>query len=283
MTQQIARYATLRFQPYPNRSEHLNYGIVVFMPQGGVRVHLARSLRKLKALTPISSLEGFRQQETEIPKLVGDATLEDALGRLNALYFLRNTQPNELGAFFFANDHDYEQNVELALKAQCDVTASTRAQREPRSRLYVDVRSRFKAIGILSPDRGILPDHQVVEHYMPDPDVDVKVEFALQNGILRVAQTVDLRTGSTDFVTAANRNVAFSKAYAIHVTKASLHNVDSYGIAAGADSESARKVLAPIAKDVTHIIHWEDGREMEDFFSTWADAAGKPLPRVQTH
>jgi hypothetical protein len=280
MNHQIAHYATLRFQPYPNRSEHLNYGIVVFLPKGGIRIHLTRSLRKLKVLAPSQRLETLREQETTLPALIGDAKLEQALAVLKSLRVLQNIGRHDLGAFSYASSAEYEQNTLLALRAQCDVSGPSRSMREPKSRLYVDVKSRFKALGILATDRDALPDHQVVEHYVPDPEVDVKVEFALQNGLLRVAQTVDLRTDSSDVVSAQNRNIAFSKAYAIHVTRLGLHNVESYVIAAGAETESAKKILSPIAHDADRVFHWEDGQQMQRFFSEWAQAAGRPIPTI---
>lgn len=281
MNAQVARYATLRFQPYPNRSEHLNYGIVVFLPEGGVRVHLA-SLVKLRVIASPADLDRLRELPETVTEMVGNASLPQALAVLNAMRVLHGVTEHELGAFSFATPAEYNQNIRLAIQSQCDVASHSRRPREPKSRLFLDVKQQFRALGILG-DKGAMPDHQVIEHYTPDPDVDVKVEFALQNGVLRVAQTMDLRGADDAGIHAQSRAAAFSKAYAIHVTKTSLRGVRSYVIAAGAISEAAQKILSPIEKDAETILHWEDSRQMSDFFSEWASAAGTPLPSMPVH
>lgn len=280
MTKQIARYATLQFQPYPNRTEHLNYGVVVFLPEGGIRVHLISDMRKLKAFASMVDIDKLRTQEDFLPTLVTQDTARTALAKLNALRVLRDVNLQSLGAFAYSSSAEYSQNIQLALQAQCEVAGPFKTIREPKSRLYLDVKSKFKAIGILSSTQDVASDRRVIEHFAPDPSVDVKVEFALKNGKLRVAQTVDLRAGSSDIVSAVNRNNAFSKAYAIHFTRSSITNVESFVIAAGADTDSAQKILTPIAKDADQILHWENGSDMEGFFTDWANAAGKPIPVV---
>lgn len=282
MAPQIARYATLRFQPYPSRSEHLNYGIVVFSAEGEVSVHLTSSLQKIKAFAPGQSIAKLREHATEIPKLVERLELNKAVDLLNAMRILRNQQIREMGVFSYRNQAEFSENIKLALSAQCDAKEPAKKPREPRSRLYLEVKERFKVLGMLASTYGELPDHQVIAQYAPDPNVDVRVEFALQNGILRIAQTIDLRTGTSDTVTAQHRNAAFSKAYAIHAAKSLLEDsrLRSYVITAGADSEMAQKILTPIENDADHIIRWEDDQEMEKFFTEWAAAAGKELPTV---
>ena len=94
---------------------------------------------------------------------------------------------------------------------------------------------------------------------------------------------MDLRGADEFNIHAQSRTAAFSKAYAIHVTRTSLPGVRSYVIAAGADSEAAQKILSPIGKDAEIVLHWEDHRQMENFFSEWADAAGSPLPEIPFH
>jgi hypothetical protein len=282
MKPSIARYATLQFQPHPNRTEHLNYGIVTFLPEGGVRVHIAASLKKLKAIDPETDLLSIRAQEQEIPQMIKDASLPKALALLNALRVLRGVAESDLGYFSFASDAHYTKQVHLALNAQCEAPMPPSREREPKSRLFVDVRSRFRMLGILAKERDALPDHQVVEQYVPDQGVDVKVEFALQNGLLRIAQTVDLRADTRESVSAQHRQSAYSKAYALHYARTALleSSMQSYVIVAGAHTDPARKVMAAIEKDVDHVLEWESRSDMERFFGEWASAAGRPLPSI---
>jgi hypothetical protein len=282
MTPSIARYATLIFQPYPNRTEHLNYGIVTFLPEGGVRVHVSSSLRKLRAIWPEVSIDFIRSQENEVPKLVEGMPLDEALAVLNAVRVLRGVHESSLGAFSFQGEEQYLREVRAALRSLCETPGTKGRERESKSRLFLDVKSKFKLLGIMASERGALPDHQVVENYVPDAETDVKVEFALQNGILRVAQTLDLRADVREVVAPINRNMAYSKAYALHYAKNALEqsHLESYVIVAGAHSDPAQKVLSAIKHDVDHIVEWESNSDMDSFFSEWANAAGKPLPMI---
>ncbi|HTH77206.1 MAG TPA: DUF3037 domain-containing protein [Trinickia sp.] len=282
MTSHIARYCTLQFQPHHNRTEHVNYGIVVFMPNGGVRVHIANGLRKIKALAPTASVERLRAQEAEIPKIVGDARCDEALRLLEVLQVLRPQAVARLGTFRFETEADYVKHAKLALATQCETPVARGRAREPRSRLFYDVRDRFQLLGILAEDKAALPDHQVVEHYTPDAEADVKVEFALQNGILRVAQTIDLRTDAAELVSTQHKHAAYSKAYAIHYAKTQLESarLRSYVIVAGAHSTAADRVLTAIRADADDVLDWENHADMERFFGEWAEAAGRPLPSL---
>ncbi|MBU9318921.1 DUF3037 domain-containing protein [Burkholderia multivorans] len=282
MTPSIARYTTLVFQPYPNRTEHVNYGIVAFLPHGGVRVHISSTLRKLRAIWPEVSIDFIRSQEAEIPKLVEGKPLNEAVGILNAIRVLRGVSEKDLGAFSYQNEDQYLREVRLALRSLCETPPGKGRERDSKSRLFLDVKSKFKLLGILATERGALPDHQVVENYVPDSEADVKVEFALQNGRLRVAQTLDLRADTRDSVSPINRNIAYSKTYALHYAKTALEQsgLESYVIVAGAHTDPAQKVISTIRHDVDHIVEWESNSDMDSFFSEWASAAGRPLPMI---
>jgi hypothetical protein len=288
MKPSIARYTLLKYQPFPNRSEHLNYGLLVFPEAGGVRVHIAPVIRKLKVFDPNLDLESIRAQETDLPKLIDaacgtGAALTACLSFLNAMRVLRNVQEESLGTFAYRDENDYLRQVQLSLTSLCEAPRGPGREKDPKSRLFMDVKSRFKALGILAREKGVLPDHQVVEQYIPDKDADLKVEFALQNGLLRMAQTVDLRADSRDlFISTQHRQAAYSKAFALHYAKTTLENsgLRSYVIVAGANTDPAKKVLNAIEGDVDHVLEWESKSDMDGFFAEWAEAAGRPMPSL---
>lgn len=274
-----AKYAVLKIQPYPNRTEHVNYGIVVFRPEGGVYLEIASApaLRKVKALYPLIYLRSLKDQEESIPDLVGAASAEESFELLTAISLIRDQDFNRLGRFQYVDEDGFQNQVELALQSQVELHNPKRTKRELKSRLITDVRSRFRNLGILADSKERVPDHQVVENYSPDEDVDVQVEFALQNGLLRLAQTVDLRAA-----TAASKNAAYSKAYTMDVASRSLEAsaLQTYVIVAGTEADAARKVMHTLEKTANHVLAWEDRSDMESFFTEWAAASGKPLPSL---
>ena len=279
-----AKYSILKFKPYPNRTEHLNYGMVVFMSNGGVRVHIASGLKKIRSMYPLADIDSLRNQESLIVNIVGNATLNDALNILSVMRVLPDQKEHELGVFHFLDEKEYQRNIDLALNSQVEPVDGKRQNRDSKSRLFIDVRSRFKALQIMAPSNERIPDHQVVEHYAPDPEADVKIEFALQNGTLRLAQTIDLRADAMA-ISAAHKNVAYSKAYAIDYASRVLESsaLESYVIVAGTHTDAAKKVMTSIEKTVDHVLSWESAADMEKFFSEWAKASGKPLPMIPMH
>jgi hypothetical protein len=277
----IALYGVLRFHPYPNRTEHLNYGIVVFLPAGGVQVHIGASLRKVRAMYPLVEIESLRTQASEIAEIIGDANVDEALGILDALCIMPGQLKKDLGRFEYFDQDSLSRNIVLALDAQVEPALSKRKPREPRSRLFVDVRKRFSNLGILAKDQSQLPDHRVVEYYSPDPEADVKVEFALQNGLLRLAQTIDLR-GDEGSVSSLHRTAAYSKAFAIDYAKKVLETSGkkSYVIVAGTGSDGAQKIMTSIQRSADEVLIWESNSDMATFFEEWSVASGKPLPAI---
>lgn len=273
----IAYTAVLSYQPYANRSEHLNYGVVIFLPEGGVQIHIASNLRKIKAFAPHANISFLQDKVRSIPDLIGKEGLDNALAILNATRELRDVKKENLGCFAYTNDAEFQKWVRILLNDTCSVSEQKSIRREQKSRLYTDVTRDFRNIGILDVNKTGNPDHQVVTHYSPDSNVDVVVEFALQNGSLHVAQTIDLRNPDS-----SQRDRAFGKIYKIGYIKDHLSNsaLKSYVIVAGATSPNAQKVIRTIQNDADEIIEWEDRSGMNSFYESWAEYAGKPLPKI---
>lgn len=275
----IAHYAILQLRPYANRSEHVNYGLVVFLPTGGIKVYIATRLRKVRAMSPSVSLDSIREQEELLPELIGAALPEEALDILNAINVLDNQEMESLGRFTYMDQQDFNQQVDRALASQVEPPATRRKGSGNRPRLFFDVRSQFRDLGILAENGNSVPDHQVVEHYAPDPAADIKIEFALQNGLLRLAQTIDLRNDSN----LQTKSIAYSKAYAIDYAGKVLEKsaLETFAVVAGSNTEEAKRIMATLKRTTDHVLSWEDRQDMEGFFSGWAKASGKPLPEVR--
>lgn len=274
-----AQYAVLKLQPYENRTEHVNYGVVIFLPEGGVQVRLAspRALKKVKALYPRVDFRELLEQEQAIPELVGRVGFQESFDLLKALSVLKDDTEERLGRFRFRSTDDFETQVSRLLESQVEAHAVPRRPTMARTRLVTDVRSQFRELGILADAKETIPDHKVVENYTPDSDVDLKVEFALQNGMLRLAQTIDMRASSN-----ASKNVAFSKAYVMDVASRSLEKtaLETYVVVAGTESEETRRIMTTLEKTTDHVLAWESRSDMESFFGVWAAASGHPLPSL---
>jgi hypothetical protein len=285
----IARYATLQLRPYSNRSEHINYGVLVFEKSNGlvvIEAQVAPVANKVKAFAPHIS---FAELQSSAHELASHATsmrfesIDRALDWFHVMDMLRDNKADTMGIFKFRDSHEKQSRIDMAIMSLCNVAKPRKITRSPKSRLFYDLREQFKAVGILAPKGVDFPEHQVVEHYAPEPSTDVRVEFALQNGMLRIAQTVDLR--SDDELSSQQRNAVLSKAFALTFASQVLHNssLQTWLICAGAKGPTAERLNGALEKQANNVVHWEDKIEMEYFMTTWAHAAGKELPSLPMH
>jgi len=232
---------------------------------------------------PGVDLRSLQEQEETLPELIGDLMLDDALDLLNAIAVLQDQKKEDLGKFEFRDQREFAHNVELALASQVEATSQARKRKDSRTRLFTDVRTTFKNLGILAPPGEQVPDHQVIENYSPDPEVELRVEFALQNGSLRLAQTIDLRAEASTLSKTAKTSAyskAFAMDYATRVLEASA--LETYVIVAGTEHDEAKKVMAALKRSTNQIVSWESPAEISDFFQEWARGAGKPLTELPT-
>lgn len=285
----IARYATLTLRPFPNRTEHINYGLMVFDfgPHGIVAsAHIAPVARKLRGFAPHIALDDL---EASAKQMAAEVTarqfnsIEKAIDWLHAMNWLRDTSAQHLGGFRFATTEDHQKMVEVSIANLCTPPSPKGIHREQKSRLFIELKNQFKAAGILAPAGTQIPDHIVVQNYAPEPEADVRVEFAMQNTKLHIAQTIDLRTDSE--LTAQQKASALSKAFSLNYATQVLepNRLTTWMICAGAKSKQTEKLTHALEKQAQHMVHWEDATEMEEFMSSWAAAAGKPLPTMPIH
>jgi hypothetical protein len=285
----IARYATLQLRPYSNRSEHINYGVLVFEKSNDyvvVEAQVAPVANKVKSFAPHISFAELQSNAHELAKHATNKrfeNIEHALDWFHVMNLLRDSKADSLGAFKFRDIDERQTRIDMAITSLCNTSKPRKISRNSKSRLFYDLRDQFKAVGILALKGMDLPDHQVVEHYAPEPSTDVRVEFALQNGMLRIAQTVDLR--SDDELSAQQRNAVLSKAFALTFASQVLNpsSLQTWLICAGARGPTAERLNGALEKQANNVVHWEDKNEMEYFMTTWAHAAGKELPSLPMH
>jgi len=285
-----ARYTTLKLSPYTNRSEHVNYGLLVFeMIKGQVflEAHFAPVSRKISGFAPHISFADLRANAQALAQAVnneGFETFDAALSWLNALNFLPERAMQSFGAIKFRDFSERQTRINWALMNLCGTPSAKGGPREPKSRLFRDVKAQFKAIGILAPIGADLPDHQVIANYAPEPDSDVKVEFALQNGHMRIAQTIDLRSTNSEELTSHQRQSVLSKAFSLHyatqVIGERTNSLETWMICAGANDRKAERLINALDKQAQNLVHWESALEMNEFMESWSRAAGRELPRM---
>lgn len=264
----VGRYITLACRSAPNRTEHVNVGVLVLDADNRWRVHIASDLRKLRAFDPSTSEEAVRAWEAELPRLLQgcEGDFAQAARTLRAFgYAVANVEP---GSFSY-HDHDsYVARIADILRAQVAPPAAARdKKREPASRLHHDLRESFKVRGWLGKR---IDAHEIVEHYPIGPLVEA--EFALRNGVLHVLQTVDLRGGESS----TKKREVRAKALTLDMARDVENDAMTYAVMAGADSALADDVQALLQRYSSRVWRWESRHDMDELIDTLGKATGRP-------
>lgn len=273
MTPNIAHYGVLSHYPQPNRTEHANIGIVVFLADGSVRVHFGQDLKKLRAMDPQVDLDAVRSWETGLPKMLAGQNLEQATTFLQ--HFGQWKLSGNLGKFSYTDEDNYLLRVANALHSLVAAPKSDRRERPEVSRLHMDLKTAFSAKGWLGRD---IHNHEIVERYRIGPMTTA--EFALQNGRLHVIESLDLRTSNPS----AKRNDARSKALTLDMARRAAENTARYAILAGIDSPMMSEAKDLMAGYSEHVFTWESAADMNQLMAMLGKATGKPgMPMPLPH
>ena len=268
-----AQFAILRHQPYAARTEHVNIGVVVFMPEGGIRVRMASNLRKLRAFDPSVDLDVVRSQELAIPELMAGLSMAETRSFLQRLGPWRLNA--ELGTLEYASAEELDAGIEWALVTACEPgQPKLLRERPPTSRLYVDLKRTFDTLGWLGKTQQSISEHLIVAHFPISMSEGLVADFALKNGSLHVLETVDLRDSSNPSV---KRAQAQAKALLLSVAAAEDSTVKTVAVVAGSAGNAARPTMRLLERFSTDLYAYESSSDMQTFFGRCAAALGKPL------
>lgn len=272
----------IEYRPYRLRNECCALGLLVLLPNGECKVHIASSLRKVRAMHPATDITQLREAlENLAADLSADPQLLD-LYRNGGVGALRLSA--EPGYIDFASTEEYERAVQWALGYMVEPTSPV-AQREraPISRLFVEVKTYFANLGWLAGMGQGIRNHRVIPRYSLSLEEGVGVDFALLNTSMHYMQTVDLRNSSN---TTQKRQEAQSKWFSLGMADALTPSdltgkgIRRYAVIAGTDTEEGKKALK-VAHRVANggvFVH-ESSQDMDELMAIYAKAMNQePLP-----
>jgi hypothetical protein len=261
----IAHYGVLSHYPRPHRTEHVHIGLVVFLPDQSVRVHLAEDLKKLRTMDPTTDFEAVRSWETGLPKLLNGMSADRAAAFVRD--FGQWSLSEALGSFTFDSEEQYLARVAHALRNLVAAPMKSLRERQDMSRLHVDLKIVFQSKGWLGRD---IRNHEIVERHPLGPMTTA--EFALQNGRLHVIETLDLRTSNVS----AKKSDARSKALTLDMARRAASDSARFAIVAGIDSPLLADAKDLLSGYCDHVLQWENVPDMNGLMSELGTATGKP-------
>jgi len=261
----------VNYQPYPARAEHCTVGAMVFAQDGQVRVHLAHNLKKVKALDPQANLESLRESLNALVKEINDKP--GAWNALKSGVAGLQFSPNA-GFFAYASPDEYERQVQWLVQTAAEPrSAQPRRVYQPKSRLFVELKSTFKNYGWLGDKAEDIEDHKVVTHYPVLADEDLSAEFAMKNGRLHLVETVDFRAGAAS----AKRMEARGKALVFDAAKEQDIQTQCTVVVAAQDYVDIKASMNLLNRYADRVAVYESAIDMQSLLNDWARAMNRPM------
>ncbi len=262
-------YAVLTAVPNARRGERVNIGIAVFH-SGRVDVRFKQATYKLRALTGQSleaQIEGARSRLQSL--YLGSSSAKDALSRFSMLEpMLKSTN---LGILRADTTEEYEQRVEEIIQSLVALPAKERP--DTKSRINTEIaRELSRAKALASGEEGI-EDGKVVRNFVIDENEGLQADFALKNGRMHVASTLDLRKHTAGLGEAALKSIVLDKAEKLYgkesVLKIGVFAVDD-------DMRSEFKKHIDLLGDYSNVLYdWQDLQSRKGFKRALYNAMGR--------
>jgi len=263
-------FAVLRLAPDAARGEVVNVGLVIFK-EDGVDVRVGDVLTRARAVYRDFGTEAL-DDTVAFMKEAGAVSLP-AADRHRVLSRIGLFALGDLGYFTVSDtpNETYEDNVARLLEI---FVATPRRKRAPlrASRLMTEVRHMFREHKLLAAvgDAAAINEHKIVPEWPIPSHPILKVDLALKNGIMRVAQVCDLSAGSEANLPPA----VMAGLFAMEVAKVDAQaekRVFAYRAEKG--SKRVDEVLKLADLQATEIIDLGNPAESKKFYGDWISAA----------
>lgn len=134
-----------------------------------------------------------------------------------------------------------------------------------------EIASILSSCQILGENSGDIFNHKVVRDYVVSFEENLKADFAVKNGRLHVATTLDLRSGNVGIDRAALKAIVLDKAKALDVANSGVRRVAVYASSDPKNCEYHVNILKDYSNDT---YNWTDLDERQAFMSSFEQAAG---------
>jgi hypothetical protein len=201
------KYSILTAIPDRRRGERVNVGIVVFH-KDKLDVRFQQAAFKLKALTREnwdSRIEGIRQRIAGLhrPSLSAEDTL-DQIGFVDPLI-----APTGLGTINAYGTDDYERSIDDIMESL--VLLPKPKPSDTASRINTEIATIFRKAKALAKREQSLKDGKIIRGLAVAPNEGLTADFALKNGKMHIASTLDLRKALVRIDEAALKSIILDK------------------------------------------------------------------------
>lgn len=259
-------YAVLTAIPDPRRGERVNVGLVVFRPDRA-DVRFKHASQKLRALTGEAWDDRMTSAEARLKTLFEEGSAPAAiLAEFEMLEPL--LQPSQLGWLSAPDEGAYEQRVAEIMSSLVGMPPRERAERH--SRINTEIAAHFRQVHLLAKGSETIRDGKVVRDFPIAPNEGLSADFALRNGKMHIASTLDLRKQTSSLGEAALKSIVLDKSEKIY--RGNLRSIGVYAVEP--DMAQNFKEHIELLNDYSHVTYnWSDPNGQWGFKKSIYDAA----------
>ena len=264
-------YSVVRIEPDVRRGERVNVGVVVFNGQDlDIRII---DTRKAAAISSSSQnwdayVQVFASNLKEL--FSAGRSASDLVEMVEALG--RQVNLTKTGWFNAKDIEEYEWHVKRIVESL--IARPKVARRARETSIASEIASVFKSAEILSAPHESLENGKVIRNFTVDEGAGLVADFALQNGFLHLATTVNL--------TSTNPHIGSSASKAITMDMARRANAlaKAYCVYAVAPSRKAevREHISLLGDYSDAIFNWHEPDENRKFKQVFYDAYNSNHP-----
>ena len=257
------KYSIISITPNDLRGEMLNIGLIV---RGGdsFDVHMSGA-SKLNAVFGGKWGEYVDRLRDDILSFASSGG--DVFSSLQLFYSNVHTS---LGGEFVASSG--REKADILKELNKTFILKKNPKRSPRKiGINDEISSLLNHHKILGEKADDIFNHKVVRDYLISSEENLKADFAVKNGRLHVATTLDLRSGNVGIDRAALKAIVLDKAKTLVLSASDVRRVAVY---ASSDPKS-HSYNVNILKDYSNdTYNWADLDERQAFMSSFEQAAG---------
>lgn len=257
----IFKYSVLMATPDASRGERVNVGIAVYL-EDRIDVRFAE-LSKVRALTGSDWTEYANGYGRCLAQYF--STGAEACARIVDVQALDPViKASDLGWFSAEGVEQYEPRVRELLSAMV-FKPKAEAERPKSTRINTEIAKLLKKTEVLATREETIDSHKVVRDYFVEDDL--RADFAQQNGVLRVAATLDLRRPHVDIKEATLKAIVLDRARKVYDEGTQRIGVYALCPSDASASDQFKSHLSLLHEYSDQVYNWEVPTERNKFMN----------------
>jgi hypothetical protein len=168
---------------------------------------------------------------------------------------------------------DYERRVGEIFAAL--IVPPRERRTDSQSRINTEIAEVFHKAKALAKPHAKISEKKIVRDYSIAPKEGLIADFALKNGKMHIASTLDLRKSNATLAEAALKSIVLDKADRVFGGKPGVHTIGVYAVASGMRPQFKQHIEL-LGDYADEIYNWEDSRQHQKFLRTMYNALPDP-------